>query len=373
MGITGKINLIITFTLIFAIATVYFIGRISGYPLIMISLIFFIIALSIGLIINNKIFRPIENLIRQMRKITFDSIGNKKKFDKINEIEQLSKAIEELSQKIKEGAHKHIKKEIEIDRAKSDFVALASHQLRTPLSIIKWYVDFMLEEDAGPLNQDQKRYLREVYKSNEHLIELVNALLDVSRIDVGTFAIKPEPSDLIQIAESALEVISKEVKEKNINLIKKFDQGLPKINLDPKLTKTLFQNILYNSVKYTPEGGTIGVNIKKRKNDILIEMFDSGCGIPSDSQPNIFTKLFRAENVKKIESEGTGLGLYIVKAIVDKSGGKIWFESKFIEPAEGEEPVKEKAGEINTIFYISIPLKGMIKKLGSKELTGFKG
>jgi signal transduction histidine kinase len=373
MGITGKINLIIALTLGLAIAVVYMIGQISGYLLIMICLIFFIMALSIGLIINSKIFRPIENLIRQMRKITFDTVGDKKKFDKIDEIEQLSKAIDELSQKIKEGAHKHIKKEIEIDRAKSDFVALASHQLRTPLSIIKWYVDFMLEEDAGPLNPDQKRYLKEVYKSNEHLIELVNALLDVSRIDVGTFAIKPEPSDLVQIANSALEAIGKDIAEKNIQLIKNFDKGLPNINLDPKLTKVVFQNILYNSVKYTPKGGIIGVNIKKRQNDILIEMFDSGCGIPPGSQPKIFTKLFRAENVKKIESEGTGLGLYIVKAIVDKSGGKIWFESKYKEPKDGEAQAKNEKGDINTTFYISIPLKGMIKKSGSKELTGFKG
>jgi signal transduction histidine kinase len=328
-------------------------------------------SLVISYVVNVKLLKPINGLIGQIKKIAL-SRPDKKNIRGLDEIEHLSEVIIDLDKRIREGAHKHIKKEIEIDRAKSDFVALASHQLRTPLSIIKWYVDFMLEEDAGELNADQKRYLKEVYKSNEHLIELVNALLDVSRIDVGTFAIKPEPSDLIQIAESALAGLKSDVSDKNIKLEKNFDSDLPSINLDPKLTKIVFQNILSNSVKYTPENGIIGISIKKRRDDILIELYDSGCGIPPESQEKIFTKLFRAENVKKIESEGTGLGLYIVKAIVEKSGGKIWFESKFsAECAKGY--VKGDKLSKNTKFYISIPLKGMIKKSGSKELTGFRG
>jgi signal transduction histidine kinase len=371
MSINGKINIIIILTVITALLAVNFVGGITGMRLIYIGMVFFVMAIIVGLIININLFRPINNLIGQLKKIIVSN-GDKKNISQVNEIEQLSKAIVDLDRKIREGAHKHIKKEIEIDRAKSDFVALASHQLRTPLSIVKWYVDFMLEEDAGPLNADQKRYLKEVYKSNEHLIELVNALLDVSRIDVGTFAIKPEPSDLVAIAESALAGINKDIADKNVKLEKHFDSNLPSINIDPKLTKIVFQNILSNSVKYTSENGIIGVNIKKRQNDILIEMYDSGCGIPLESQPKIFTKLFRAENVKRIESEGTGLGLYIVKAIVEKSGGKIWFESKSIVPAE-KNIAKNNTDKINTTFYISIPLKGMLKKSGSKELTGFKG
>lgn len=288
-----------------------------------------------------------------------------------DEVGQLASALSDLASRIKSGVALDVNKHRELMQAKTDFVALASHQLRTPLSIIKWYVDFLLCGDAGALTFDQERYLRQIYLSNERLIELVNALLDVSRIDVGTFAIEPEPTDIIERAESALARFLPEIKAKSINLIKEYDE-FPPINLDPRLTKTVFENILSNSVKYTPSNGTIKISIKKTDRDAFIRISDSGCGIPREEQPMMFTKLFRAMNAKKLESIGTGLGLYIAKAIIEKSGGKIWFHSPALEillADTGKDAQPLDKLNRGTTMNITIPLKGMRERHGSKKLS----
>lgn len=126
-------------------------------------------------------------------------------------------------------------------------------------------------------------------------------------------------------------------------------------------------------MKYTPNKGTIRLSIKKTQDNILIKISDNGCGIPREQQPRIFTKLFRADNVKKIESVGTGLGLYIVKAVIEKSGGKIWFESPSLEllldkgQSRADVPLDKR--DRGTTFFITIPLKGMKKRVGTKKLS----
>jgi len=289
-----------------------------------------------------------------------------------DEIGQLTNAMNELLHRLNTGVAQEVSKHIQLDKAKTDFVTLASHQLRTPLSIIKWYVDFLINGDAGEISKEQKKYLEEVYISNERLIELVNALLDVSRIDVGTFSIDPELISITDKANEAIAKFSKEIKGKKIKLEKKYDK-FPPINLDPRLTRIVFENIISNSIKYTPEEGLVRIVIKKTEKDILIKISDSGCGIPREYKPKIFTKLFRAENARKIESIGTGLGLYIVKAIIEKSGGKIWFESPSLDllliPGESDSDIPIDRKNQGTTFFITIPLKGMKRKKGTKKLT----
>jgi len=316
---------------------------------------------------------------KRIVKLTFDveemAAGNfnKKLASKEkDEIGQLTNAMNELLHRLKTGVAQEVSKHRELDKAKTDFVTLASHQLRTPLSIIKWYVDFLINGDAGEISDEQKKYLQEVYLSNERLIELVNALLDVSRIDVGTFSIDPEPISIAEKADEAIAKFAKEIEAKKIKLEKTYDQ-FPSIDLDPRLTRIVFENIISNSIKYTPDGGFIRVVIKKTEKNILIKISDSGCGIPREHQPKIFTKLFRAENARKIESIGTGLGLYIVKAIIQKSGGKIWFESPSLDlllvPGENDSDIPIDRRNQGTSFFITIPLKGMKKKKGTKKLT----
>ncbi|MEK7588365.1 MAG: PAS domain-containing sensor histidine kinase [Patescibacteria group bacterium] len=241
-----------------------------------------------------------------------------------------------------------ITKEKEIDKAKTEFVSLASHQLRTPLSTINWYTEMLLAGDAGKLNEEQKKYLDEVYKGNQRMIGLVNALLSVSRMDLGTFILEPEPIDIVLLIENVVEEQKFAIKEKNIQLSLDFGQNIPIIQADPKLFSMVVQNLLSNAVKYTPVKGKIKISLSLNYIDrnILFKINDTGYGIPKNQQDKIFKKLFRADNVREKDTEGTGLGLYIVKAIIDNSGGKVWFESK------------ENKG---STFYVQLPCDLLIK------------
>jgi len=252
------------------------------------------------------------------------------------------------------GADKDITVQEEIDKAKSEFVSLASHQLRTPLTAISWYTEMLLAGDAGAINDNQKKYLSEVYDGNKRMIDLVNSLLNVSRIELGTFMVEPEPAHLEEMADSVIKELDHSIKERKLDFHKEYEASLPIINVDIKLTRMIFQNLLSNAVKYTPEGGKITLTIKKQDPNMLISVADTGYGIPKNQQSHIFSKLFRADNVMAKDTEGTGLGLYIIKSIVESSGGKIWFESE------------ENKG---TTFFVNLPLSGMQKKKGSKPLS----
>ena len=242
-----------------------------------------------------------------------------------------------------------------IDKAKTEFVSLASHQLRTPLSTINWYVEMLLDEDAGVLNDEQKDYLKEVEVGNKRMVDLVNSLLNVSRIELGTFAVDPEKIDLINMTDSVIKELEPQIKQKKMKIIKKYNEKIGKINLDQKLIRMVIQNLLTNAIKYTPKEGKVKVEIKKTDKELLMSISDNGYGIPKKQQKNIFMKMFRADNVKLRDTTGTGLGLYIVKSIIEQSaGGKIWFDS-----------IENKG----TTFYFTIPLKGMVKKEGNKALT----
>ncbi len=251
------------------------------------------------------------------------------------------------------GIERDVTKEREVDKAKTEFVSLASHQLRTPLSAINWYTEMLLDGDAGKLNDNQKDYLNQVYKSNQRMVDLVNSLLNVSRLDLGTFAIEPEKVNIADISSDVIKEIIHEAKLKKQQIIEDYQPGIPAINADPKLTRIIFQNLLSNAIKYTQINGKIKVLIREKDRYIEIKVVDNGMGIPSSQQDKIFTKLFRADNVKSADTEGTGLGMYIIKSIVDQVGGRIKFTSE-----EGK----------GTSFTIDLPRNGMHAKRGDKAL-----
>ena len=364
MKFTSKIFLLSTIYVIINLVLVLFIN-------INFLFIFGIIYLIIIYLVIKNFSKNVRKTVLRIEEMAAGGFSKQKNISK-DEIGQFNSSLNELVSRVQTGIAQDVSKYKALAEAKTDFIAIASHQLRTPLSIIKWYVDFLVLGDAGELNLEQIKYLKEVYDSNERLIELVNALLDVSRIDLGTFSIEPEPIDILKKADEAIDKFSKEIKQKNIIIDKKYDE-FPKINLDPRLIKIVFENIISNSVKYILKNGIIQIIIKKIDNDILIKISDNGCGIPKEQQPKVFSKLFRAENAKNIESSGTGLGLYIVKAIIEKSGGKIWFQSPSFELLLKKD-IKNYSTQIDkknkgTTFFITIPLKGMKKKEGTKKLT----
>ncbi len=259
-----------------------------------------------------------------------------------------------------------ITREKAADTAKTEFVSLASHQLRTPLSAINWYAEMLLSGDLGAIDPNQKKYLEEIYDANRRMVELVNALLNVSRIDLGTFAIEPEELFVEKIAKNVVGELKPQIGYKKIQFGENYDPGTPAIKADPQLVRIVVQNLLTNSIKYTEPEGKVDLEVKLEKvgevvggrtildDSVLIKVSDNGYGIPAEQKDKIFTKLFRADNVKIKDTEGTGLGLYIVKSIVDATGGSIWFDSK-----EGE----------GTTFYVLLPVSGMQKRSGTKQLA----
>ncbi len=247
-----------------------------------------------------------------------------------------------------------ITKRKEVDKAKTEFVSLASHQLRTPLSAIRWYSEMLMSKYVGELNEKQKEYVLEIYQGSLRMVDLVNSLLNVSRIDLGTFAIEPEQVSLTEICDSVIAELTPQVSEKSQTVDRIYAQAPQTYFADPKLMRVIFQNLLSNSVKYTKNGGLLSVEIASRGAKLYIRVADNGYGIPKEQQSHIFEKLFRADNVRQLDTEGTGLGMYIIKAIVDVSGGSIWFESE------------ENRG---TTFHILLPGTGMPRKSGAKDLS----
>lgn len=255
------------------------------------------------------------------------------------------------------GIERDVTRELDIDRAKTEFVSLASHQLRTPLSAINWYTEMLLDGDAGKINKEQREYLNEIYKGNKRMVALVSALLNVSRLDLGTFQIEPSPIKLCEVVDDVANEMKHMMEEKKITFSNMCPIDNPSISADPKLLRIIIQNLLSNAVKYTPDGGKISVSMtyspKSIKEAFVIKVTDNGYGIPEKQKDKIFTKLFRADNVRALDTEGTGLGLYIIKSIMEESGGQVGFESK-----EGK----------GTTFTVTIPKEGMKQKAGEKEL-----
>lgn len=216
-----------------------------------------------------------------------------------------------------------------IDKMKSDFISIAAHQLRTPLSAIKWSTGMLLNGDVGPLNIEQENFLRKSYVSNEAMINLVNDLLNVSRIEEGRFGYNFRNITLQEIIDVVIENAKQQIEKSGVALKVDNQEKHVQVCIDKEKMSLALQNLLENAIKYTPRYGTIEIIVKKTNNSgVTISVKDSGVGIPKKEKDKVFSKFFRASNVLLMETEGTGLGLFIVKNIVDKHGGKISIESE---------------------------------------------
>jgi signal transduction histidine kinase/HAMP domain-containing protein len=243
----------------------------------------------------------------------------------------------------------------EIDRMKTEFVSVASHQLRTPLTAIKLFTEMMVRGDVGELSPDQKDYLMNIYESTERMVRLVNDLLSLSRLESGRLKVEPKPTSLIAMVESVISEVKPLADSKKCEIVfNKGDENLPDIPMDPNLVRQVAHNLITNSVRYSKEGaGHVEASIRKKDDFYELKVSDNGIGIAAADQARMFQKFFRADNAVKKETEGSGLGLYVCRMIAEVSGGKIWFESKV---------------DVGTTFYLSLPIKGVAPQAGEKTL-----
>jgi len=229
-----------------------------------------------------------------------------------------------------------------IERVKTEFISLASHQLRTPLSAVKWFGKMLISGDAGDLNPMQKEYVEKIYESNEREIRLVNSLLNVSRIESGKILIEPRLTDLTKLVSSVVTDFKLEVEEQGKKLTVVIDKKIPKIYIDEDQIRHVYTNLIANAVRYTKRRGKIVVKVYLSKKSVMTEVKDNGIGIPKREQRRVFEKFFRANNALKMETDGTGLGLFLSKIIVESSGGKMGFRSR-----EGK----------GSTFWFTLPIK----------------
>jgi PAS domain S-box-containing protein len=219
--------------------------------------------------------------------------------------------------------------EQEVDRMKSEFISLASHQLRTPLSAIKTYTHMLAEGYMGTLNSSQKKSLNTIINASNRMNELISTLLNITRIESGTIAVTPKMVHINSVIQEILPELLVMAEARRITMtLESSNSERNRIKTDPLIVKEIITNLVSNAIKYTPEEGAVKIVVKAKHNEILIEVRDSGWGIPAYAQDQIFSKFFRGQNIVKRETNGTGLGLYLVKGLIDVLGGKVWFTSE---------------------------------------------
>ncbi len=219
-----------------------------------------------------------------------------------------------------------ITQEKEMDRMKTEFVSLASHQLRTPLTTVKWQIDYLRTSKKFAWNEEVSTYLEKIHHGNERMIELVNTLLNVSRIEMGTLQVKQEDTDIIKLCEDVIEEVRPSLEQKHLQLVTTFAPTCI-AHTDPNLLRIVIQNLMTNAARYTPDGGEIRMSVACQESQLTIAVADTGCGIPPEAQSHIFTKMYRADNAVKMVAQGTGLGLYMSRGFIETLGGSISFIS----------------------------------------------
>ena len=239
-------------------------------------------------------------------------------------------------------ALRDITRERELDKMKTDFISVVSHELRTPLTSIKGYTDLLLSGAAGDNSEIQAEFLGIIQLSTTRLSNLINDILDISRIESGTLKIKHEPIDYRHLVADTLRLMKAAADAKDVSMDAALPETIPPVRGDADKVTQVLTNLVSNAIKYTPEGGWVKVSLEVTGDtSVTTCVADSGIGVAPEDQPKLFQKFFRADNSSTREAGGTGLGLVIAKTLIELMGGTIWLES---EPNRGSK------------FYFTLPL-----------------
>ena len=214
-----------------------------------------------------------------------------------------------------------------LDETKDEFISMASHQLRTPLTSIKGYLSMVLEGDAGKLNPQQALMLKQSYMSSQRMVNLIADLLNLSRLNTGKFVIQNSPTDLRVVVDQEVSLLGEAAAAKDISLNFSMPKTFTILPLDENKIHQVVMNFIDNALYYTPHGGAVDVSLIETPAAVEFRVKDTGIGVPRAMQRHLFTKFYRAENAKQIRPDGTGLGLFMAKKVIVEQGGSIIFES----------------------------------------------
>lgn len=220
---------------------------------------------------------------------------------------------------------------VQANRMKSEFVSIVSHQLRTPLSSLRWSLDLLRSKRLGQVNKKQKEYLDIINESNKRMIDLVNDLLNVNRIEEGRLEVRPKSFSLGDLAEKVVEEVRPLAEDKGVTIDFYLEKRLPSVYADSNRIRMVVQNLIENAIKYSNKeikDRFVKARIKRDGDSLKFSTEDNGIGIPFGLRKMVFGKFFRGDNLVKQRIEGTGLGLFISKGIINLSNGEIGFKSK---------------------------------------------
>ncbi len=289
-----------------------------------------------------EFYQEMWKTIKEEKKSFGAELTNRRKDGQSYEVElHISPVLDDKgSVKYFVGVERDVTKAKQIDRSKNEFISIASHQLRTPLSSIKWTIEMLMEEDG--LSEAQKERLGDLYKSNQRLINLVNDLLNVSHIETGKTIIHAEKSNVLAVINESIKTLEPDAKKKNQKIILIIEGKIGDSIFDPMLFAAAFNNILSNAISYGFKDSEIKVRLAKEGENYIASVNDKGLAISSLDRDKIFSKFGRTPEAQKIKPEGTGLGLFIAKSLIELQNGSIKYES---------------SQEGGTTFYLALPVK----------------
>lgn len=247
---------------------------------------------------------------------------------RFKEIERFNETLQQKIDDATQALKKSNQKLRLLDETKDEFISMASHQLRTPLTSIKGYVSMMLEGDAGEITEQQKMFLNQAYTSSQRMVYLIADLLNVSRLKTGKFVIERTEVYLPDLVRTEVEQLATTAESRGLKLLCKLPETYPTLSLDETKTRQVVMNFIDNAIYYTPKGGSITVELKVVEHRLArFTVRDNGIGVPEPDQHLLFTKFYRAANARKARPDGTGLGLYMAKKVVTAQGGELIFKT----------------------------------------------
>lgn len=214
-----------------------------------------------------------------------------------------------------------------LDETKDEFISMASHQLRTPLTSVKGYLSMVIDGDVGELNEEQKKMLNQAFVASQRMNYLITDLLNVSRLRTGKFIIEPTEAYLPDIVAEEVEQLQELARVKNIELSYDKPADFPQLQIDVTKTRQVIMNFIDNALHYTDIGGEVRVDLEAQAKKIELKVTDNGMGVPKAEQHKLFGKFYRAGNARRARPDGTGLGLFMAKKVVIAQGGSIIFKS----------------------------------------------